>query len=365
MKQKIGFMLLPTLAVALSATPVQAAVTYNITDLGGVTPTGINAGGQITGYYVGANSIVHSFLYSNGSMTDLGSLSGNKGSTFANAINDKGEITGESDATNNQRHAFLYSNGQMTDIGALFGANSYTSGVGINNNGQIIGHNFLYDNGQISGAAVPGIYQPYLTGINDSGQMTGRGASLSYPFGADGFLLSNGQTLILDTQPSDNQLWQSATPFALNANGDVTGSACIRGSNLCHAFLYSNGKLNDIDGGDFGNSTGVAINANGDVVGDAPNAMIGTSYAFVYHKGSAVQTNLNTLIASNSGWYLTKAVDINDSGQIIGYGLNSQHTLAGFLLTPVAVPLPGALQLFISAGMGLLLLGKGRNRLYK
>jgi uncharacterized membrane protein len=39
------------------------------------------------------------------------------------------------------KHAFLYSNGAMTDIGTLGG--SYASGSGINASGQITGASFL------------------------------------------------------------------------------------------------------------------------------------------------------------------------------------------------------------------------------
>jgi hypothetical protein len=65
-------------------------------------------------------------------------------------------------------------------------------------------------------------------------------------------------------------------------------------------------------------------------------------------------TDLNTLLLSTIiGWELADATDINDAGQIAGYGFHNGATRA-FLLTPVAaVPLPGGIWLFISGLLGL------------
>jgi hypothetical protein len=70
---------------------------------------------------------------------------------------------------------------------------------------------------------------------------------------------------------------------------------------------------------------------------------------------NGVQTNLNSLLAPNSGWVLTSAVGINDAGQIVGNGLLNGQEQA-FLLdtqTPSA-PEPGSFVL-LSAGATLLL----------
>ena len=80
---------------------------------------GINASGQVVGYGVDSSGEV-GFLYSNGSMTDLGNYS-------ATAINDSGVVVGS-----NPSGAFVYSNGEMTSLGGN-GAN------GINISGQVVG----------------------------------------------------------------------------------------------------------------------------------------------------------------------------------------------------------------------------------
>jgi probable HAF family extracellular repeat protein len=43
--------------------------------------------------------------------------------------------------------------------------------------------------------------------------------------------------------------------------------------------------------------------------------------------------DLNTQLTSNSGWELQDAWDINNSGQIVGWGLYNGETHA-FVLTP-------------------------------
>ena len=54
-----------------------------------------------------SNSTIHAFLYSNGQMTDLGTLGGSQSCGYG--INASGQITGYSN-TGTAEHAFLYSN---------------------------------------------------------------------------------------------------------------------------------------------------------------------------------------------------------------------------------------------------------------
>jgi hypothetical protein len=71
-----------------------------------------------------------------------------------------------------------------------------------------------------------------------------------------------------------------------------------------------------------------SINNSGDVVGHSYL----TGRPFLYSKGRI--TDLSSRLPSNSGWHLVVATDINDHGQIAGYGVRNGKVRA-ILLTPV------------------------------
>ncbi len=73
------------------------------------------------------------------------------------------------------------------------------------------------------------------------------------------------------------------------------------------------------------------INTSGQVVGLSYTSGNGAQHAFLFSGGVVI--DLNDLIPANSGWALTRATGINDSGQIVGHGrLNNQNR--AFLYTP-------------------------------
>ena len=269
-----------------------AQTAYTITDLGtlggaGSVGQGINASGQVTGYSDTATGGQHAFLYSGGSMADLGTLGG---ASAGQGINASGQVAGYFYTTSGASHAFLYSGGRMTDIGTLGGANS--RGLGINNSGQITGY---ADTGG-------GFYHAFLYG---GGGMTDLG-TLPYDSYSEG--------------------------FGINNSGQVTGWSL---SSL-HAFLYSGGSMADL--GTLGGSTsvGLGINTSGQVVGYSFVAGDSAQHAFLYTP-SAGMVDLNTLIPSGSGWTLLAAYGINDAGQITGYGATLDGSTHAFLLSPVVL----------------------------
>src|SRR5437763_268366 len=117
-----------------------ADILYSVTDLGALAGnccsigSGLNNAGQVVGSGNTATSISHAFLYSNGQMTDLGTLGGLF--SYGRAINNAGQVTGSSNTPGGtlpgsfSTHAFLYRNSQMIDLGTLPGyAASFGSSI--------------------------------------------------------------------------------------------------------------------------------------------------------------------------------------------------------------------------------------------
>jgi probable HAF family extracellular repeat protein len=77
---------------------------------------GIDDSGNVVGRGFRDGNTFHPFLYTNGQMTDIGTLGGFQATAFA--INDANQIAGSSLNSAEVQHAFLYQNGKMTDLGA-------------------------------------------------------------------------------------------------------------------------------------------------------------------------------------------------------------------------------------------------------
>lgn len=100
---------------------------------------GVNDEGMVVGGSIVGDSplpMFHAFLYSAGSMEDLGPLNGSF--SVGQAINDSGQVVGWANAGFGIDHAFLYSAGVMTDLGTLTGTGSSVA-YDINNQGQAVG----------------------------------------------------------------------------------------------------------------------------------------------------------------------------------------------------------------------------------
>jgi probable HAF family extracellular repeat protein len=175
-------------------------------------------------------------------LTDLGTLGTDW--SIATAINDDGLVVGYSQLVEggSEQYAFRWSDAVMEALPAL-GSNTYNGANDVNAQGDACGWS-----GPDLSIARPVLY-PAAGGVVD--------------------LIGLGGT--------------AASAFAMNGRGDVVGYSYTSGDLRRHAFLYSSGRIWD----------------------------------------------LNDLVAPGSGLELTAALGINDAGQIVGYGYHDSRSLPG------------------------------------
>jgi probable HAF family extracellular repeat protein len=314
-------------ATAIARICTRGGSLLNLGALGGTYSQayGLNDAGQIAGIFYPANSGLgqQGFLYSDGVMTDIGTLGGN-GGTAAYGINASADVVGASFTSGNaSSHAFVYSGGTMTDIGTLGGSDLTSVAYGVNNAGQVVGSSTLTN-----------------------------GSGTCHAFLYSGSVMADLGTL----GGSDSEAW------GVNNSGQVVGDASTAGG-AAHAFLYSGGVMTDLGtlGGNYSeaDSEALGINDAGQIVGDSLVAGNITYDAFLYSGG--VMTDLNSLLPVGSGWQLSQAFSINGSGQIVGDGLFDGQPAAFLLDTSESSSSPEPCSLaLVAAGVGFLALVRKR-----
>ena len=257
--------------------------------------------------FSGFGTQIRAFLWQNpGPMQDLGTLLTGTDST-AYVINEHGQVTGASyiNSTPNSNNGpacpsnvptqdpFFWENGTMTDIGTLGGNCGFP--FLINNHGQVAGQSDLP--GDLS-------YHPFFW---EKGMQTPK--DLGTLGGDNGFAS-----------------W-------INDDGVAVGRGDLPGSQVHHATLWSDGKVTDLGTvqGD-ACSTAYGINSRNQVVGISA-VCEHTGHAFLWEDGGPM-IDLNMVIAPGSGLQLTAAWNINDRGEIAGFGVLSNGDQHAYLLIP-------------------------------
>jgi len=281
----------------------------NSEDLQTVGPTGINDAGFIVSGVI-QNGVYFPAIYDSrgGQITTLGSLGGVTTFGFsgvATSINDVGQAVGYSylDATNH--HAFIYSDGLMTDIGS-FGGNS--AALDINHDGHVVGfasdsagyaHAFVYRDGMMSEINPFG-------GPNNEGAaeaISNQGKVVGWALNADGTafrgFIHTAEGSIVDVGTFNGG--QNSYAFSINDCNQVIGIADYPYRSVCST---PQGRVRCVKFGQHG---------------------------FLYQRG--VMTDLNSLVDPDLGWDLQWVSDINDSGQVAGYGVLNGKFRA-FVMTP-------------------------------
>jgi probable HAF family extracellular repeat protein len=204
----------------------------------------INAAGQVVGYAnTSGNRTEHAALFTRGTVADLGTLGTNPdNSGRAHAINASGQVTGNA-WVGTYMHAFLYSGGTMSDIGALTPTgDSYSNDI--NDRGEIVGssiaasgspHAFLYSNNVMTDLDAQSDRVSWANDINQHGDIVG-GFSAT-PHGEErAFLYSDGALMDLNDLLVPSSGWTLTGANAINDNGWIVGNG-IDPQGMQHAFL--------------------------------------------------------------------------------------------------------------------------------
>jgi len=336
-----------------------AAIKYKVIDLGALEGGfsevhSINNTGQIAGGATKSDGILHATLFDStggDDNIDLGTL-GSVGS-IAEAINDSGQIVGDAgNAEDYIRAAFFDATGagNNIDLGTLGGRHS--TALSINNSGQIVGwaedsngnwpqygyYATLFDStgdGNNINLGTLGGHESMAMAVNNTDQIIGwsqnaQGLERATLFDPTG----DGNNIDLGTLGG-----RHSTALSINNSGQIVGWSDDK-QHSTHATLFdSTGDGNNINLNPSSSfwSEASAINDAGQIVGSSQIDFIFSWRAMLFDPtGDGNNTDLNTLIDPNSGWTLTHAKDINNSGWIVGNGINPQGQQHAFLLVPIS-----------------------------
>ena len=330
---------------SISVAGQSGSAQYTVTDLGDFEPRALNNSATVVGSRTNQN--VRAVLFRNGQLTDITPPGGVLAA--ANGINDLEQVVGrvffcdivDGNCRNGRTRAFILNGSSATVLGTLGGRDS--EAFGINNAGQVVGwshtagplpgnvgdeHAFIFQNGVFEDLGEKTTARSNIaSGINATGQVSGWAGSNSLSDSGP-FLYSSGVFQFFGA-PAGGFAWD------INNGGQVVGGLGGSDDGTGRAFLFSGGVLQDLGMPSTEHKYAVAnaINNAGEIVGFArPDFRFAQhDRAFIFRGGT--MQDLNNLIPANSGWVLSRAVDINDAGQIVGNGFKDGQPKA-FLLTP-------------------------------
>lgn len=325
------------LYVALFALSTNAlSITFSVTEIGNYTIAGLNNSGQVVAHTTDGPTRVG--IWQNGSFQEIG-LTGNMAPSFeqqrAKGINNSGQVIFQEISSS---QSYIWDSGSFTNVGNLptTGPNSFgTEALGINDLGHVVGQSWT---GPQDG------YHAFLrtTNIQDICGSVGTGGGTAVAISNSGLIAGSGCNGSSESFMYENGSFTRLTDFGvtdINSNAEMAGQTASISGNL--PAIWTDAGLNILS---TSSGEATAINKSGQVVG----TFGGSNAAFFWDEALGI-LDLNDLIDPMLGVSFSRAVDINDLGQII---VNGQDT--SYLLTPVVVPVPAAVWLFGSGLLGLI-----------
>ena len=226
--------------------------------------TGINAQGDMVGFYLDNAGVQHGFVDRQGVFTAITVPR----SLFTNAygINDYGQIVGRYQDSASAIHGFLFDGTTFSTIDYP-GAN-YTSASGINNAGEIVGdyylrddvfHGYVFSNGSFTTLDPPGNFNGVrLLGLNHSGGIVGVAAPNRFYLG-----VRYGGGVFKQIQFPGSL---ATLAYGLSDNGVVVGGY-LTTSVLVRCFTLVNGRYHTLTFPHAQNMSCQGVNTSGRIVG--------------------------------------------------------------------------------------------------
>lgn len=268
---------------------------------------GLNDRGQLLGHLTGAQGPM-SFLWDAGGGYTL--LPG----FLATGLNAAGQVVGTAGSGAATR-AVLWD--PLLGLQTLPGATGPGEGIAINAAGQVLAR----DMGEVVIWSAGG-------GVTRLGPLLLPGGTASFPVD----LADDGTVLGATAYTAD-----TAAPYLRDPAGGLIGLGMMPGTT---------------------ETWPVAMNAAGQVVGSAGGFGAACCTVFLWDPATGYR-DLNALVALPPGWRIDSVAGINDRGQIVGQAWTGS-VLKPVLLSPVTAPLPAAGALMAAALAGLAVLRQRR-----
>ena len=279
----------------------------------GTATTGINDRGQILGVYEGRDRVIRHFVRDGrGRFTRINEarlLAPGQFDEFVD-INNRGQIVGfYNDDQRVTTTGFLRTRrGRFVDIDVP--GSQVTGPLKINDRGQVVGiyvdgdaepnadgttpagvlHGFVREDGDYETIDVPGAAATFPTGINNRGQMVGSYIDAEGAY--HGFVRDRrGAVATLPEAPGVDPVSGGTQPASLNERGQIVGLA-YDAEGGSRAFLFERGRFTMIDGPEAAYTRALDINNSGQIVGDygtKPPAAARSSTAGRVHLGRGLR----------------------------------------------------------------------------